>query len=103
MELGLGPLVGRVTSKDMCRAGCGLRKFLGSLSADGWGCVPTLLVVWPKALGPDWWGQVLVLIHSNSKGGQCQRMFKLPHNCAYSHASNVMLKILQAMLQQYMN
>ena len=28
-------------------------------------------------------------------------MFKLPHN--YSHASKVMLKILQARLQQYMN
>ena len=30
-------------------------------------------------------------------------MFKLPHNCTHSHASKVMLKILQAKLQQYMN
>ena len=30
-------------------------------------------------------------------------MLKLPHNCTYSHASKVMLKILQARLQQYMN
>ena len=31
-------------------------------------------------------------------------MFKLPHNCThFSHASKVMLKILQARLQQYMN
>ena len=29
-------------------------------------------------------------------------MFKLPHNCEI-HASKVMLKILQARLQQYMN
>ena len=30
-------------------------------------------------------------------------MLKLPHNCIVSHASKVMLKILQARLQQYMN
>ena len=28
-------------------------------------------------------------------------MFKLLHNCTHSHASKVMLKILQARLQQY--
>ena len=44
--------------------------------------------------------------HSNPKERQCQRMLKLPHNCLHlfiSHASKVMLKILQARLQQYMN
>jgi len=30
-------------------------------------------------------------------------MLKLPHNCTHSHASKVMLKILQARLQQYTN
>ena len=30
-------------------------------------------------------------------------MFKLPCNCTYLHASKVMLKILQARLQQYVN
>ena len=30
-------------------------------------------------------------------------MFKLPHNSTLSHASKVVLKILQARLQQYMN
>ena len=30
-------------------------------------------------------------------------MFKLPQNCTISYASKVMLKILQVMLQQYMN
>ena len=30
-------------------------------------------------------------------------MFKLPHNCTHLHASKVMLKILQARLQQYVN
>ena len=30
-------------------------------------------------------------------------MLKLPHNCTHSHVSKVMLKILQARLQQYMN
>ena len=44
-----------------------------------------------------------VSFHSNPKEGQCQRMFKLPHNCTISHASKVMLKILQDKLQQYVN
>ena len=30
-------------------------------------------------------------------------MLKLPHNCTHPHASKVMLKILQARLQQYVN
>ena len=41
--------------------------------------------------------------HSNFKEGQCQRMFKLPHNCTHFTYSKVMLKILQAMLQEYMD
>ena len=44
-----------------------------------------------------------VTFHSNPKERQCQRMLKLPHNCTISHASKVMLKILQARLQQYVN
>ena len=44
-----------------------------------------------------------VSFHSNPKDRQCQRMLKLPHNCILSHASKVMLKILQARLQQYVN
>ena len=43
-----------------------------------------------------------VSFHSNLKEKQCQRMLKLLHNCM-SHASKVMLKILQARLQQYVN
>ena len=41
--------------------------------------------------------------HFNPKEKQCQRMFKLQHNSHISPASKVMLKILQASLQQYMN
>ena len=44
-----------------------------------------------------------VSFHSNPKERQCQRMLKLPHIELISHASKVMLKILQARLQQYMN
>ena len=44
-----------------------------------------------------------VSLHSNPKERQCQRMLKLPHNCAHLHTSKVMLKILQARLQQYVN
>ena len=44
-----------------------------------------------------------VSFHSNLKERQCQRIFKLPHNCTRPQASKVMLKILQAKLQQYVN
>ena len=44
-----------------------------------------------------------VSFHFNPKERQCQRMLKLPTIALISHASKVMLKILQARLQQYMN
>ena len=44
-----------------------------------------------------------VNFHSNPKERQCQRMLKLLHNCTLSHASKIMLKILLASLQQYVN
>ena len=44
-----------------------------------------------------------VSFHSNPKERQCQRMIKLPQISFISHASEVMLKILQARLQQYVN
>ena len=50
------------------------------------------------ATGPE-----KVSFHSNPKERQCQRMFKLPTIALISHASKVMLKILQARLQQYAN
>jgi len=43
-----------------------------------------------------------VSFHSNPKERQCQRMFKLPYITLISHASKVMLKVLQASLQQHM-
>ena len=44
-----------------------------------------------------------VSFHSNPKERQCQRMFKHCTIALISHASKVMLKILQARLQQYVN
>ena len=44
-----------------------------------------------------------VSFHSNPKERQCQRMLKLSYIVLISHASKVMLKILQARLQQYVN
>ena len=44
-----------------------------------------------------------VSFHSNPKERQCQRMLKLPHIAPISHTSKVMLKTLQARLQQYIN
>ena len=41
-----------------------------------------------------------VSFHSNPKERQCQRMLKLPKIALISHASKVMLKILQAKFQQ---
>ena len=43
-----------------------------------------------------------VSFHSNPKERQCQRMFKLLYNCAHFIFYQVMLKIFQARLQQYM-
>ena len=44
-----------------------------------------------------------VSFRSNPKERQCQRMLTLPHNCTHLNASKIILKILQARLQQYMN
>ena len=44
-----------------------------------------------------------VSFHSSPKERQCQRMLKLPTISLISHASKVMLKILQARLQQFVN
>ena len=44
-----------------------------------------------------------VSFHSNSEEGQCQRMFKHQIIALISHASKVMLKILQSRPQQHMN
>ena len=44
-----------------------------------------------------------VRFHSNPKEKQCQRMLKLLQIALTSHMGKVMLKILQARLQQYMN
>ena len=43
-----------------------------------------------------------VSFHPNPKERQCQRMLKIPHNCTHL-TRKVMLKILQARLQQYVN
>ena len=48
-------------------------------------------------------GREKVSFHSNPKEKQCQRMLKLPQIAFISHISKVMLKILQARLQQYVN
>ena len=44
-----------------------------------------------------------VSFHSIPKDRQCQRMLKLPHNCTHLTCWQIMLKILQARLQQYLN
>ena len=44
-----------------------------------------------------------VAFYSNLKQGQCQRLFKLLENFTHFTCQQVMLKILQARLQQYVN
>ena len=46
MKLDLVFLVGRTTSGVVFCGVCELIMILGILSANGWGCVPVLLVVW---------------------------------------------------------
>ena len=41
-------LVGKTTSDGVFWGVCDLIMILGSLSANGWGCVPVLLVVWHR-------------------------------------------------------
>ena len=48
MRLDLVFLVGRSTSVGVFWCVCGLIMVLGSLSANGWGCVPVLLFVWHR-------------------------------------------------------
>ena len=44
-----------------------------------------------------------IILKFNHIERQCQKMFKLPTIALISHASKVMLKILQARPQQYVN
>ena len=46
MRLDLVFLVGMTASGGVFWGVCKLTMILGSLSANGWGCVPVLLVVW---------------------------------------------------------
>ena len=46
MRLDLAFLVGRTTSGGVYCGVCDLIMILGSLSANGWVCIPVLLVVW---------------------------------------------------------
>ena len=48
MSLDLVFLVGQTTSGGVFSVVCELIMILGSLSANGWGCVPVLLVVWHR-------------------------------------------------------
>ena len=48
MRLDLLFLVGRTVSGSVFWGVCDLIMILGSLLANGWGCVPVLLVVWHR-------------------------------------------------------
>ena len=44
-----------------------------------------------------------VSFHSSPKEGQYQRMFNIPYNCFHFSSRKIILNILEAKLQQYMN
>ena len=48
MRLDLAFLVGRTVPGSVFWCVCDLIMILGSLSVNGWGCVPVLLVVWHR-------------------------------------------------------
>ena len=52
MRLDFVFLVGRTVSGGVFWDVCDLIMILGSLSANGWGCVPVLLVVWHRVSSP---------------------------------------------------
>ena len=58
-----------------------------------------------QSICPQIWktGLEKVSFHSNPKERQCQRMLSYCTIVLISHASKVILKILQARLQQYVN
>jgi len=90
VELGLVPLVGRAISEGVFISGsCLFRTTLSRLSADGWGCVPTLLVVWPEksqhwSLQVVGWGRVLVRKWQPPRG-------LMPISTCQTHATSVRL------------
>ena len=53
VELSLFPLMGSASSGGVFWGVCELSTTLGSLSADGWCCVPVLLVVWHEVSGTE--------------------------------------------------
>ena len=56
--------------------------------------------IWNSAVAT---GLEKVSFHFNPNEGQCQRMFKLSHDCSHFIHSKVVIKILQAGLQQCNN
>ena len=63
VDLVLGPLVGRVVSRDTSRGSIGFRKSL--ITAGNWGCILPCWAIWPEVF-QNWslqavgWGQVFV-------------------------------------------
>ena len=55
MRLDLAFLVGRTVSGGLFGGVCELIMILGNLSANGWSCVPVLLVVWHRVSSTVAW------------------------------------------------
>ena len=57
----------------------------------------------PANFGQQWPQDWKRCFYSSPKERQCQRLFKVPHHCIHFVCKKVMLKILQASLQQHVN
>ena len=61
-------LMGRAASSGMFWGVCELSMILGSLSANGWGCVPLLLVVWRGASSTGHWVELGLSVEPEISG-----------------------------------
>ena len=73
VELSLAPLLGGTLSLGVISSGCVSRRILGSLFADGWGCIPTLLFSL-QHLGTGGWVHIL----QNGSIHECPRQWLSP-------------------------
>ena len=101
--MGLDFLVGSITT-NKANGGDGtpaeLFKILKDAAAKGLHAI--CKQIWKTQQWPQDWKRS-VFIPIPEKGNECQRMFKLPCTCTQFTCQQVMLKILQAKLQQYVN
>jgi len=93
---------GMITHLELDIMECEVKWALGSITTNkdsGGEGIKMLHSICQQIWKTQQWPLEKVSFHSNSKRKQCPKMFKLLHSYIISHASKLMLKILQARLQ----